>query len=67
MIVRKPCPTDRRVTFVSLTEKGHDWMADIFPRHAEAIDTIFASLDEAEKRQLIDQLKKIGYYAAQLP
>ncbi|WP_078392449.1 MarR family winged helix-turn-helix transcriptional regulator [Shouchella patagoniensis] len=66
MIARRPCPTDRRVTFVSITNKGREWMDSIFPKHTEALDSIFSSLTQDEKQTLIEQLKRIGYYANSL-
>ncbi|MFC4735276.1 MarR family winged helix-turn-helix transcriptional regulator [Bacillus daqingensis] len=63
LLLRKPCPTDRRVTFAVLTETGTELMGRIFPKHREAIDDICSSLERQEKEQLIDLLKKIGHSA----
>ncbi|GAJ98014.1 LOW QUALITY PROTEIN: transcriptional regulator, MarR family [Geomicrobium sp. JCM 19055] len=56
----KPCPNDRRITFVSITEKGRSFMDEIFPSHVEAIESIMEGLDSEEKEQAIDLLKKLG-------
>lgn len=66
MITRIPSPSDRRVTFVSITEKGRAWMDEVFPKHAEALEEIFAPLQQKEKQLLIQQLKDIGLHADQL-
>jgi MarR family 2-MHQ and catechol resistance regulon transcriptional repressor len=63
LIVRKPCPKDRRITHVFITEKGNELMTEIFPKHKQAINEIFAGLDSSEKEFMIHQLKKLGYYA----
>ncbi|WP_096186570.1 MarR family winged helix-turn-helix transcriptional regulator [Evansella halocellulosilytica] len=62
---RRPCPKDRRITYAVITEKGAKVMANIFPKHKEAIQHIFGGLDTKEKEEMIKQLKKLGYYAEQ--
>lgn len=63
LLVRKPCPKDRRVTYAAITLKGTELMNAIFPKHKEAIQQIFGGLNSMEKRIMIEQLKKLGYYA----
>ncbi|WP_372459126.1 MarR family winged helix-turn-helix transcriptional regulator [Alkalihalobacillus deserti] len=65
-IHRKPCPKDRRVTYAAITEDGTNLMGDIFPKHREAIQEIFAGLESDEKKELIIQLKKLGFHAQEL-
>ncbi|MGM9988378.1 MAG: MarR family winged helix-turn-helix transcriptional regulator [Bacillaceae bacterium] len=60
LLVRKQCPKDRRVTYASLTEEGHAFIEEIFPKHQEVIDDIFSMLTEEEKNVMIAYLKKIG-------
>ncbi|RST76116.1 MarR family transcriptional regulator [Siminovitchia acidinfaciens] len=66
LIVRKPCPKDRRVTYAVITEKGQEFMSEVFPKHKEALQEIFAGLEVEEKEQLIRQLKRLGMYAEQI-
>ena len=66
LLVRKPCPKDRRVTYASITSAGTELLSNIFPQHKEAIQQIFGGLDSAEKETMIEQLKKLGYYAQEL-
>ena len=63
LLVRKPCPKDRRVTFASITLEGAELLSNIFPQHKEAIQQIFGGLDPNEKEKMIEQLKKLGYHA----
>jgi len=63
LLKRKPCPNDRRVTHVSITEAGTNLMSEVFPKHRQAINEICAGLDFNEKTVMIEQLKKLGYYA----
>jgi MarR family transcriptional regulator, 2-MHQ and catechol-resistance regulon repressor len=63
MIRRRPCPDDRRITFATLTEKGHGFMADYFPKHEQAIHSILSGLDDNEKAQVIEQIKILGFHA----
>lgn len=66
LIVRKACPKDRRITHASITADGTKFMAEFFPKHREGIQEIFGGLDSAEKEFMIEQLKKLGYYADSL-
>lgn len=63
LLVRKPCPKDRRVTHASITSAGAELLSNIFPQHKEAIQQIFGGLDSDEKEKMIEQLKKLGYHA----
>jgi len=63
LLKRKPCPNDRRITYASITTAGNDLMNEVFPKHKLAIQEICAGLDTNEKKFMIQQLKKLGYYA----
>src|SRR5690625_853112 len=63
---RRACSEDRRVTYATITEKGKILMDDIFPKHKEAIDQTMGGLNSNEKEAMIEQLKKLGYYAQEL-
>lgn len=65
-IKRRNCPNDRRVTYATITDKGYSLMENIFPRHKEAIHQIMGGLNSKEKGLMIDQLKKLGYYAQEI-
>lgn len=60
LLVRKPCPEDRRVIFAELTDKGVQFLNDIFPTHKQAIEKAVSGLTPEEKRQAIVLLKKLG-------
>lgn len=63
---RIACPTDRRVTFASITESGKQFMDEIFPQHEKKVEDIFAVLDEAQQQQFIEVAKLIGFHAKDL-
>ncbi|OIJ22081.1 MarR family transcriptional regulator [Anaerobacillus alkalidiazotrophicus] len=63
LILRKACPKDRRVTYAVITEAGTKLMDEIFPQHKGAIKKIFSGLDEEEKLEVIQLLKKLGFHA----
>jgi len=63
LLERKPCPNDRRITYAAITVKGTELMNEIFPKHKIAIQEILSGLDTNEKENMIQQLKKLGYYA----
>ncbi|WP_442603525.1 MarR family winged helix-turn-helix transcriptional regulator [Paenibacillus sp. KN14-4R] len=63
LLVRKPCPTDRRVTYAEISEQGSELLARVFPKHEEAIRLATSGLDAEEKQQAIQLLKKLGLAA----
>jgi MarR family 2-MHQ and catechol resistance regulon transcriptional repressor len=62
-LIRKPCPEDRRVTYVEITKKGKDLMDTIFPEHMEAIKNVMEALDKEEMVVTTRSLKKLGIKA----
>lgn len=58
-VFRKACPTDRRVTFVSLTGQGKSLINQIFPQHEKWLDEIFCKFNEADINKMIELLRKI--------
>ena len=56
-LIRKACPSDRRVTYVALTEEGQSLMSYIFPAHEKRMDELFDGLDLSDT---ITQLKTVG-------
>ncbi|MCR8644091.1 MarR family transcriptional regulator [Paenibacillus sp. N1-5-1-14] len=63
LLVRKPCPEDRRVTFAEISDKGSEMMEQRFPKHEDVIRHATAGLDAEEKQQIIKLLKKLGISA----
>lgn len=63
LLRRKPCLKDRRVIYATITEDGMELMKKVFPSHRQAIKEIMGGLNIEEKSHLIQQLKKLGYYA----
>lgn len=66
MVERVQSQQDRRVTLVSLTEKGHGLMEDVFPQHSEIIDRLFKDLSDEELSEFGESLKTVGYQAVDL-
>lgn len=61
-VIRRKCNKDKRVYYVSLTEKGKDYISHIFPKHKDFLDNLFKDLDEESKTQLLEnliQLRKV--------
>ncbi|WP_159881041.1 MarR family winged helix-turn-helix transcriptional regulator [Paenibacillus puerhi] len=63
LVIRKPCPDDRRVSFAEITERGVSFLSQAFPEHREAIAGAVSGLTPDEQRQAIDLLKKLGLQA----
>lgn len=57
---RISCPTDRRVTFAEITEKGSSFMDEIFPQHEQQLHELMSVLTVEEKELAINLLKKLG-------
>ena len=61
-VIRRKCNKDKRVYYVSLTEKGKDYISHIFPKHKDFLDNLFKDIDEESKTQLLEnliQLRKV--------
>ncbi|KAB2335211.1 MarR family winged helix-turn-helix transcriptional regulator [Bacillus mesophilum] len=57
---RVACPNDRRVTFAQITEKGKEFIENIFPEHEQKIHEIMSVLSEEEKESAIELIKRVG-------
>lgn len=60
LLKRVACPTDRRVTYAQITDKGKEFLEGIFPEHQERIEGLMDDLTDEEKLIVIELLKKIG-------
>lgn len=61
-LIRKyPCPTDKRISIISISKKGSELISTIFPAHSDNIDRALINLDSEEKEQLVYLLKKLSY------
>lgn len=59
-VKREQCTTDRRIKYVSLTDKGKTYFESVYKKHYEYIRDILDVLDEDEEKQMNESLKKIG-------
>lgn len=59
-VIRRRNNKDKRVTNASLTEKGRTMMDQIFPEHAETLESTFSVLTDAEITTLQKALKKLS-------
>ncbi|MNI09103.1 HTH-type transcriptional regulator MhqR [compost metagenome] len=60
LLKRVPCSEDRRVTYAEITDAGRELFDDIFPRHVSSIHSLMSGLNQEEKSQAIQLLKKLG-------
>jgi MarR family transcriptional regulator, 2-MHQ and catechol-resistance regulon repressor len=63
LLKRVPCPDDRRVTYAEISSQGKEWFGNLFPGHAEAIDSTMQGLTAEDKKTAIELLKKLGLTA----
>ncbi len=59
-------PADRRTRVVHLTESGHVLIERAFSGHVAAMEAAAGGLNEFERRQAIELLRKLGRHAAGL-
>ncbi len=62
-ISRKQDDKDKRIYSIALTQKGLELAYDIFPKHYQAMKSIFDVLTQEEQLMMQTLLKKIGYHA----
>ncbi|MGX4583589.1 MarR family winged helix-turn-helix transcriptional regulator [Paenibacillus chitinolyticus] len=60
LLRRISCPSDRRVTYAEITERGTELFNDIFPEHAEVVKASMGGLTAEEKKLAIGLIKKLG-------
>ncbi|MEI5905921.1 MarR family transcriptional regulator [Bacillus spongiae] len=60
LIERVACPSDRRVTYASITEAGKSLISNYFPDHEQLIHDITSVLSMEEKETAIKLIKKLG-------
>lgn len=59
LLSRKPCPDDRRVIHVVLTDEGIELMNEIMPKYHEFVGNMFDSLELEESDTLVKLLIKV--------
>jgi MarR family transcriptional regulator, 2-MHQ and catechol-resistance regulon repressor len=60
MVVRKAVPGDRRARRIELTAVGRHLIEKVYKQHAQHLEDAAAVLDEEEKKQVYDGLRKLG-------
>ena len=58
LVIRRKCNKDKRVYYVSLTEKWREYISHIFPKHKEFLNDLFKDLSEENKREFLENLIK---------
>lgn len=59
LLKRNPCPDDRRIIHMTLTQAGMNLMKDIMPKYDAFLNSMFNCLEHEESGQLMKLLKKI--------
>ena len=59
LIFEEVSGTDRRVSYLSLTEKGKKLIEEVIKKHDILLDILLRKLNSEEKKQLARLLKKI--------
>ena len=53
-------PEDKRAFLVTITDKGTDLIATIFPEHIKDLARLLAGLSEGEKKEFLALMKKLN-------
>lgn len=56
LVIRKKCEKDKRVFYVSLTQKGNELITHVFQKHVEFLEELLGNLDEEVKKDLVTNL-----------
>lgn len=59
-IERRACQKDGRVTYIQLSASGSRLMDELFTKHRQDLTKLFSALNNQEKEDLINLLKKLG-------
>ncbi|WP_394843924.1 MarR family transcriptional regulator [Pendulispora brunnea] len=60
LVARGLDPADRRSRIVRLTPQGRSHIEEVFAHHEAALEAAASGLTKAERRSIIDLLKKLG-------
>lgn len=60
LVTKRPCPTDRRCSFVEITKLGNRLITSLLEEHFTYLEENFSALTDQEKEQLYQMLKKIN-------
>jgi MarR family 2-MHQ and catechol resistance regulon transcriptional repressor len=63
LVKRKASLEDRRLIYAEITDKGKQFIEEVFPKHMEVIDKAVNGLTHQEKQTVSQLLKKLGKYA----
>jgi MarR family transcriptional regulator, 2-MHQ and catechol-resistance regulon repressor len=63
-VKREECAEDRRARYAVLTPAGTALIKKIFPQHTVAIERAVSGLTQAEQREAVQLLRKLGLAAA---
>ena len=59
-IRRSVDPADGRVSVIQLTTQGEQLIAAVFPQHLDELDKMLVNLAQADKKQMIQLMKKLN-------
>ena len=66
LVSRERSSVDARVVLVHLTDEGRALIEPSFEGHAKDLNELFDVLDESERTQFADLMRKVGQRAEQL-
>jgi DNA-binding MarR family transcriptional regulator len=58
-IIKKPDPTDERVTILQITPKGKQTLKNIAKEKDESLEVMLANLSESERLDFLDKIRRI--------
>ncbi|WP_028775871.1 MarR family winged helix-turn-helix transcriptional regulator [Shimazuella kribbensis] len=65
LVIRNASSSDRRLIYAEITNKGIEFIEEVFPNHTNVIEHAVHGLSDEEKKIASKLLKKLGLYAEQ--
>lgn len=59
-LARVTCEKDKRITYISVTDKGTELIEEIFPAHTKNIESLMSGLNAEEQDLAINLIRKLG-------
>ncbi len=56
LIYRRKCDKDKRIFYISLTQKGDEFIRDAFEKHKKFLDELFHGLEDDMKNNIVTSM-----------
>lgn len=56
LVYRRKCDKDKRIFYISLTQKGEEFIKDAFEKHKKFLDELFDGLEDDMKTNIVSNM-----------